>query len=153
MSVPVNTMPDQTLPKPTLKEYRQKLMTINARIRNREQAIKRFRKHLKNDTFPKRMKSIKPYLKMEYPESRTMVNAASDQVQSVILVCMLQEEEKKLIQDQDSYQTLLKQRQCDRQRLIVKKPKRLTISQLQQELAKLQEKYTQLTAKLETPSE
>lgn len=94
MSVPVNTMPDQTLPKPTLKEYRQKLMTINARIRNREQAIKRFRKHLKNDTFPKRMKSIKPHLKMEYPESRTMVNAASDQVQSVILVCILQEEEK-----------------------------------------------------------
>ena len=64
------------------------------------------------------------------------------------------EEQKKLTEDQDSYQALLVQRQGDRQQLKKpKKPKKSTMAQLQQELAELQSKYTQLCTKLETPSE
>ena len=105
-----------------LKGYRQKLMTMKARIKYREHAIKEFRKHLRNGTFLQRMKCIKPYPKMTLPEAQGIVNAACDQVQSVILDQMIQEEEKKLFQDQDSYQALKDQRQGDRQQL--KAPKK-----------------------------
>lgn len=121
------------------KDYRQKLMTVKARIRYREHAI--FRKHLKNGTFPQRMTSIKPYPKMSSPEAQKIVNAACDQVQCVILDLMLQEEEKKLTEDQDTYQSLKDQRQSDRQQFKVKKPQKLkkpTMAQLQLELAELQ---------------
>ena len=130
-----------------LKHYRQKLMTIRARIRYREHAIKGFRKHLKNGTFPQRMKSINPYPKMSSPEAQNIVNAACDQVQCVILDVMIQEEQKKLAKDQDSYQALLVQRQADRQQFKAKKPKKSkkpTMAQLQQEFAELQSKYCQL---------
>lgn len=66
--------------KTRLKGYRQKLMTIKARIRYREHTIKGFRKHLKNGTFPQRMNSIKPYSKISSPEAQAIVNAACDQV-------------------------------------------------------------------------
>ena len=82
--------------KASLKQYRQKLMTIKARIKYREQAIKGFRKHVKNGKFPQRMKSIRPYPKMSSPEAQAIVNAACDQVQCVILDQMRQEEEKNL---------------------------------------------------------
>ena len=107
----------------SLKQYRQKLMTIQARIEYREHSIKGFRKHLKNGTFPQRMKSIKPYPKMQSSEAQAAVNAACDQVQCVILDQMIQEEEKKLSQDQDNYQTLKVERQGDRQKF--KKPQNL----------------------------
>ena len=77
---PVKSEPSEKPVKTKLKQYRQKLMTIKARIRYREQAIKNFRKHLKNSTFPQRMKSIKPYPKMSSPEAQNIVNAACDQV-------------------------------------------------------------------------
>lgn len=52
------------------------------------------------------------------------------------------------------YQTLLVQRQGDRQQLKKpNKPKKSTVAQLQQELAELQSKYAQLCTKLETPRE
>lgn len=98
--------------KTKLKDYRQKLMTLKARIRYREHAIKGFRKHLRNGTFPQRMKSIKPYSKMGSPESQKIVDAACDQVQCVILDIMIQDEEKKLTEDQETYKTILEQRQC-----------------------------------------
>ena len=88
--------------KTMLKEKRQKRMAVQARIKYREQVIKTFRKHLKNGTFPKRMKSIKPYPKMGSPETQAIVNAACDQVQCVILDQMIQDEEKKLVQDRES---------------------------------------------------
>ena len=149
-----NEQMEKTMPvKTRLKGYRQKLMTIKARIRYREQTIKGFRKHLKNVTFPQRMKSIKPYPKMQSSEFQAIVNAACDQVQSVILDQMIQEEEKKLSQDQSSYQTRKDQREGDRQKFKTpKKPKKLTMAQLQQELTDLQSKYTQLCSKLETVS-
>ena len=146
-----NEPTEKTMPAKTrLKGYRQKLMTIKARIKYREHTLKGFKKHLKNGTFPQRMKSIKPYPKMSSPEAQAIVNAAGDQVQSVILDQMIQEEEKKLSQDQDSYQTMRKQREGDRQQLKApKKTKKPTVAQLQQELADLQSKYTQLCSKLE----
>ena len=54
---------------------------------------------------------------MSFPKAQAIVNAACDQVQSVILDQMIQEEEKKLSQDHDSYQTMRKQREGDRQHL------------------------------------
>ena len=149
---PVKSEPSEKSVKTKLKQYRQKLMTIKARIRYREQAIKNFRKHLKNSTFPQRMKSIKPYPKMSSPEAQNIVNAACDQVQCVILDQMIQKEQKKLSEDQDSYQALLVQRQGDRQQLTKpQKPKKSTMAQLQQELTELQSKYAQLCTKLEHP--
>ena len=79
-------------------------MTIKARMRYREQTIKGFRQNLKNGTIPKRIKSLLPCPKLASPESQVILNAACDQVQSVILDQMMQEEAKKLSQDQDSYQ-------------------------------------------------
>ena len=66
--------------KSTLKSYRQKLQAIQARIKYREKAIKGFRHHLKKGTFPKRFKSLRPFLKMESPETQSVVNAACEQV-------------------------------------------------------------------------
>ena len=69
-----------------------------------------------------------------------------------ILYQMIQEEQKKLTEDQDSYQALLVQRQGDRQQLKKpQKPKKSTMAQLQQELTELQSKYAQLCTKLEHP--
>lgn len=100
------------------------------------------------------MKSIKAYPKMQSSEAQAVVNAACDQVQYVILDQMIQEEEKKLTEDQGSYEALKVQRQGDRQHLKTpKKPKKPTVAQLQQELADLQSKCTQICSKLETPSE
>ena len=87
---PVKSEPSEKSVKTKLKQYRQKLMTIKARIRYREHAIKGFRKHLKNGTFPQRIKSIKAYPKMSSPETQNIVNAAFDQVQCVILDQMIQ---------------------------------------------------------------
>ena len=71
-----------------------------------------------------------------------------------ILDQMIQEEQKKLTEDQDSYQALLVQRQGDRQQLKkTQKAKKSTMAQFQQELTELQSKYAQLCTKLETPSE
>ena len=68
---------------------------------------------------------------------------------------MIHEEEKKLADDQENYEVLEVQWQGDRQQHLktVKKPKKSTLAQLQQELADLQAKYTQLCKQLQTPSE
>ena len=136
--------------KPTLKSYRQKLQAIQARIKYREKAIKGFRNHLKKGTFPKRFKSLRPFPKMESPESQAVVNAACEQVHCVILDQMILDEEKKLVQDQDNYKTMKKQRECERSQLLKtsKKPQKLSVAQLMQELTDLQSKYTQLCNQL-----
>ena len=89
-------------------------MAIHARIKYREKVIKALRKHLKQGTFPKRMRSIRPYPKMNSPEAQSIVNTACDQVQCVILDQMIQDEEKKLTQEQEQYKTLKVQRQRQR---------------------------------------
>ena len=149
------TIGDQSEPteknvKTTLKGYRQKLQAIQARIKYREKAIKGFRNHLKKGTFPKRFKSLRPFPKMESPESQAVVNAACEQVHCVILDQMILDEEKKLVQDQTSYQTMKKERACERSQLLKtsKKPQKLSVTQLMQELTDLQSKYTQLCNQL-----
>ena len=86
MSGAVKTRSTQTgnenLPKKTmLKDYRQKQLAVKARIKYREHTLQGFKQHLKNGTFPRRMKSIKPCPKMETPEAQAIVNAACDQAQ------------------------------------------------------------------------
>ena len=141
-----NMEPTVKSKKSTLKSYRQKLQAIQARIKYREKAIKGFRNHLKKGTFPKRFKSLRPYPKMDSPESQAVVNAACEQVHCVILDQMILDEEKKLVQDQTSYQAMKKQRECERTHLLKtsKKPQKLSVAQLRQELTDLQSKYTQL---------
>ena len=136
--------------KPTLKSYRQKLQAIQARIKYREKAIKGFRNHLKKGTFPKRFKSLRPFPKMESPETQAVVNAACEDVHCVILDQMILDEEKKLVQDQDNYKTMKKQRECERSQLLKtsKKPQKLSVAQLMRELTDLQSKYTQLCNQL-----
>ena len=149
------TIGDQSKPteknmKTALKSYRQKLQAIQARIKYREKAIKGFRNHLKKGTFPKRFKSLRPFPKMESPETQAVVNAACEDVHCVILDQMILDEEKKLVQDQDNYKTMKKQRECERSQLLKtsKKPQKLSVAQLMQELTDLQSKYTQLCNQL-----
>ena len=131
-----NMEPTVKSKKSTLKSYRQKLQAIQARIKYREKAIKGFRNHLKKGTFPKRFKSLRPYPKMDSPESQAVVNAACEQVHFVILDQMILDEEKKLEQDQTSYQTMKKEREGERSQL-PRKPKTLSVAQLMQELTEL----------------
>ena len=145
-----NMEPTVKSKKSTLKSYRQKLQAIQARIKYREKAIKGFRNHLKKGTFPKRFKSLRPYPKMDSPESQAVGNAACEQVHCVILDQMILDEEKKLVQDQTSYQAMKKQRECERTQLLKtsKKPQKLSVAQLRQELTDLQSKYTPLCHQL-----
>ena len=143
----VNVLPvaNETSKNMTLKEKRKTRMAVQARIKYRQRAIKQMRTHLKNGTFPQRMKSIKPYPKMGSPESQAIVNAACDQVKCVILDRTLLDEEKQLVKDQEQYQTLQEQTRkgCKKR---VKKP---SVVQVLKELAELQEKYNQVCTTLE----
>ena len=141
---------NETSKNTALKEKRQTRMTVQARIKYRQRAIKKkLRTRLKNGTFPQRMKSIKPYPKMDSPESQAIVNAACNQVQCVILDQVLLEEEKKLAKDQERYQTLQQQQRKTCQKR-VKSP---TVAQLQKELAELHAKYGQVCKILENTRE
>ena len=156
ISSPVSEPPEKNMEptvkskKSTLKGYRQKLQAIQARIKYREKAIKGFRHHLKKGTFPKRFKSLRPYPKMDCPESQAVVNAACEQVHCVILDQMLLDEEKKLLQDQTSYQAMKKEREGERAQLLktARKSQKLSVTQLMQELTDLQCKYAQLYQQL-----
>ena len=145
-----NMEPTVKSKKSTLKSYRQKLQAIQARIKYREKAIKGFRHHLKKGTFPKRFKSLRPYPKMDSPESQAVVNAACEQVHCVILDQMILDEEKKLTQEQAEYQILKEQRLSERVQLLKtsKKPQKMSVAQLRQELTDLQSKYAQLYQQL-----
>ena len=136
--------------KSTLKSYRQKLQAIQARIKYREKAIKGFRNHLKKGTFPKRFKSLRPYPKMDSPESQAVVNAACEQVHCVILDQMILDEEKKLVQDKTSYQAMKKEREGERAQLLktARESQKLSVTQLMQEITDLQCKYAQLYQQL-----
>ena len=148
-AVDVLPVGNETSKNTALKEKRQTRMTVQARIKYRQRAIKKLRAHLKNGTFPQRMKSIKPYPKMDSPESQAIVNAACNQAQCVILDQVLLEEEKKLAKDQERYQTLQQQQRKTCQKR-VKSP---TVAQLQKELAELHAKYGQVCKILENTRE
>ena len=132
-------------------------MALKARIKHRVQSLQSYKQHLKNGTFPKRMKSIKPYPTMDTPQAQAKVNEACQQVDKVLLDQMVYEQALKLKQDQESYETLRKQQQEARQQRKTKtlettktNPKKpmITVLQLQQELKDLQSKYKELCQKL-----
>ena len=114
-----------------MKSYRQKLQTLQARIKYREQAIKGLRNHLQKGTFPKRFKSLRPYPKMYTAESQVIVNAACQQVECLILDKMALDEEKKLAEDQSSYQTMKEERKVELSQ-VPRKTKMISVVQLQQ---------------------
>lgn len=141
--------------KSSSKQYHRQLIVIHNRITNREKALRGFKQHLKNGTFPKRMKSLKPYPKMENPQAQTLVNEACEKVERVMLDQKIQDYERKLQGDRASLQSLKDTRR--EQRLLkasnkatqIPKPlKKVTVLQLQQELRDLQTKYTELSQKL-----
>lgn len=118
----------------------QQRQSLQARIKFRDLTVKGIRKHLQRGTFPKRFKALRPYPKMETPESQAIVNAACEQVHRIILDQVAVEEELKLKQDRIRYEALTKKQDP---------PKKPTILQLQQELKELQSKYTELCNKLD----
>ena len=130
------------------KEYQQQCVVIHNRIKHREQALRGLKEHLKNDTFPKRMKSPKPYPTMETPEAQAVVNEACQQADQVILKQRMQDYERKLQQDRASLQTLKDTRREQRQQSKTRKGES-TVLQLQRELRDLQAKYNELSQKLE----
>ena len=130
------------------QKFRQKLQTLQARIKYREQAIKGMKQHLQKGTFPKRFKSLKPYPKMYTAESQAIVNAACQQVESVIFDQTTLDEEMKLAEDKKMYQTMKEERKVELSQ-VPRKSKMLTALQLQQELKDLQSKYAELCSKLE----
>ena len=87
---------------------------------------------------------------MESPETQSVVNAACEQVHCVILDQMILDEEKKLTQDQTSYEALRKEGEGERSQL-PRKLKKLSVTQLMQELTELQSKYAQLWSQLNNP--
>ena len=145
-----NIEPTVKSKKSTLRSYRQKAQALQARIKYREKAIKGIRHHLKKGTFPKRFKSLRPYPKMDSPETQAVVNAACQQVECVVLDQMMVDEEKKLMQDQTSYQALKELRLSERPQLVKtsKKPQKTSVAQLRLELTDLQSKYAQLYQQL-----
>ena len=143
--------------KASLRKNRQKRLALQARIKYREQTIKAFQRHLKQGTFPKRMKSIKPFPKMNTSEGQAIVNDACEQVQKVILDQMLAEEQQKLAQEQTLFETLKEQQLPERaprkksESHQPRKPaKKSSVAQLQEELTLLQASVTQLCSLLDT---
>ena len=137
------------------KEYLQQYSLLHVRIRQREQAIHKLKQHLKHGTFPKNMKTLKPYPKMENPQTQAKVNEVCQQAEKVILEQKLQDYECKQEGDRTKLQALKearrKQRQQQKAAPAPKPSKTVSVSQLQQELRDLQAKYTELSQKL-TPT-
>ena len=130
------------------KEYQQQYVVLHARIKYREKAIQGFKQHLKNGTYPKRFKSLKPYPAMDTPESQTIVNQACQQADQVILDQRIQDYERKLQQDRASLQSLKEARREERQQHKTRKVEP-TVLQLQQELRDLRSMYKELSQKVE----
>ena len=125
--------------------YQHQYSVLLTRIKYREAAIQGLNQHLKNGTFPKRMKSLKPYPTMETPETQAVVNEACQQAEKVLMAQRIQDCERKLQQDRASLQTLKETRREQRQQ---RKTRKTTVLQLQQELRDLQAKYAELSQKL-----
>ena len=128
---------------------------LNMRIRQREQAVRELNQHLEKGTFPKRMNFLKSHPPMETPEGMAKVKEALQQVGQAILMEKVQDYERKLQGDRASLQALKETRRKQRQQQLASKAtqtpkpsKKVSMSQLQQELRDLQTKYTELSAKL-----
>ena len=140
------------------KQYQRQLIVIHNRMINRGKALRRVKDHLEKGTFPKRMNFLKSHPPMETPEGIAKVKEALQQVGQAILMEKVQDYERKLQGDKESLQTLKETRRKQRQQMLTDKAtqtpkptKKVTVSQLQQELRDLQTKYTELSEKL-TPT-
>lgn len=128
---------------------------VHARVKYQENVLKEYKKHAENGPFPKRMKSMKSYPKMQSPEAQKRVNEAYHQVECTVLDEAIQEIEKNLAAHKEHYQSLLQQRKSERQVLEGRQEKTPKIShhtRVKTELIELQKKYDQLCAKLDTLS-
>ena len=145
-------MPENKTPLPSSKQYQRQLIVIHNRMTNREKALRELKGHLKNGTFPKRMKCLNSHPPMETPEGQAKVKEALQQVASAILLEKVQDYEHKLQGDRTSLQVLKETRRKQRQQLASKakdkSSQKVTLLQLQQELRDLQTKYTELSEKL-----
>ena len=134
------------------KAYLQQYQLLHVRIRQRERAIQGVKQHLKHGTFPKNIKRLKPYPKMENPQTQAKVNEVCQQAEKVILEQKLQDYECKQQGDRTRLQVLKETRRKQRQQRKAapapKPSKTVSVSQLQQELRDLQAKYTELSQKL-----
>ena len=122
---------------------------------NREKALRELKEHVKNGTYPKRMNFLKSHPPVETPEGQAKVKEALQQVGQAILMEKVQDYERKLQGDRASLQALKETRRKQRQQKITDKAtqtpkpsKKVSMSQLQQELRDLQAKYTELAEKL-----
>lgn len=95
------------IPVDEVRDLRQKMRVIRARISYREKALKRLRAHAEN----MELKTFQHYPKFENPESQTLVNQVCDQTRSDILNIMIQEQEKKQPVDKESL-TSCRKRKC-----------------------------------------
>ena len=131
------------------KESQQKQIALKARIKYREHALQGYKRHLKQGTFPKRMKSLKPYPKMNTPKAQGVINEACQRVEKIILEYMIQDQAENLKQDQTSLDLLNKeQRKAKTLKQTKTDQPMVTVLQLQRELKDLQAKYTDLSQKL-----
>ncbi|PFX11145.1 hypothetical protein AWC38_SpisGene25342, partial [Stylophora pistillata] len=131
------------------------MQAVYARVKCQENVLKEYKKHAENGTFPKRMKSMKSYPKMQCPEAQKHVHEAYHQVECTVLDEAIQEIEKNLAARKEHYQSLLQQRKSKRQVLEgmqEKTPKISHHTRVKTELIELQKKYDQLCAKLDTLS-
>ena len=131
------------------KESQQKQIALKARIKYREHALQGYKRHLKQGTFPKRMKSLKPFPKMNTPKAQGVINEACQRVEKIILEYMIQDQAENLKQDQTSLDLLKKeQRKAKTLKQTKTDQPMVTVLQLQRELKDLQAKYTDLSQKL-----
>ena len=139
---------------PPSKQYQRQLIVIHNRMINRGKALRGIKDHLEKGTFPKRLNFLKSHPPMETPEGMAKVKEALQQVGQAILIEKVQDYERKLEGDRASLQALKETRRKQRQQKLAETPKpskKVTVSQLQQELRDLQTKYTELSEKL-TPT-
>ena len=140
---------------PSAKQYQRQLILIHNRMTNREKALRGLKEHVKHGTYPKRMNFLKSHPPVETPEGIAKVKEALQQVGQAILIEKVQDYERKLQGDRTSLQTLKETRRKQRQQQLASKAtqtpkptKKLSVSQLQQELRELQAKYTELAQNL-----
>ncbi|PFX19442.1 E3 ubiquitin-protein ligase RNF213 [Stylophora pistillata] len=138
----------------TMEEEAQSSEAVHARVKCQENVLKEYKRHAENGTFPKRWKSLKGYPKMQSREAQKLVDEAYHQAECMVLDQRIQQIEKNLAAQKESYQSLLEQSQSERQQQEgslgkEKTPKISHHIRVKTELAELQEKYHQLCNKLD----
>ena len=82
-----------------------KRMASRTRLYYHEQKLKRFQDHLKQGTYPKRVR-LSPYPKMKTPKGQALIDEACDEVKQIMLIQMIAEAPQALAQEQKVYKSL-----------------------------------------------